>query len=104
MRREIPNAVNKLLPVLQWCQPETEETEEEVACENKDAAVAVVDSPAKLQVDKHGRLTKEPRVATENAVVDQEMEIDFEQTYASAEVSRLKCELVLGLWMAQDSL
>ena len=101
-RRKIPNAVNNLLPVLQWCKPETEETEE-VACGNKDAAVAVVDSPAKLQVDKHGRVTMIPKVA-ENAVVDQEMEIDFEQTFASAEVSRLKSELVLGLWMARDLL
>ena len=63
---------------------------------------AAADSPAKLTVDEQGRVTSE--LAEAEDPVDVDVEIDFEESEDSAEVNRLKSELLVALWWARDLL
>ena len=63
---------------------------------------AAADSPAKLTVDEQGRVTSE--LAEAEDPVDVEVEIDFAKSEDSAQVNRLKSELLVSLWWARDLL
>ena len=99
-----PRAVEQLLQPLECCRGDTKASEKR-ADGKGDAVVAVVESPAKLTVDEVGRVTSVPAVASQKQkVVDEEVEIDFTQSEESADIGRLKSELLVGVWMARDLL
>ena len=100
LRKKIPPAVVKLLSEMAHCKHIASAT---AADKIGGAVVAVTESPAKLTVDEQGR------VAESEAMVvlpptEEEVKVDWAATESSAEVGRLKSELLCSLWMAQDLL
>ena len=103
LRKKIPRSVEQLLPQLECCRGDTNASEN-AADRRTDAAVAVVGSPAQLTVDEVGRVTGVPAVVPHQVPENVEEEIDFAKTEESADLGRLKSELLVGVWMARNLL